>query len=502
MKNKKIVETGAIITIVIIIAKITGFIKQILTASVFGTSAETDVVSLSETFISNIDFLLTQSFVTAFIPVYIKIKKMHKYGAYGFASNTIKKFLFLSFSISILLLLSSGLIAIVLAPGYDLDRRRNLSMYLKMFSPGIILIVMTSIFNALLRANEKFILSEMFGIFQNIILILIIILLNKVIGIKTLMVGFYVYAFVNLIIAMTVTRKEWSYRFVGEIVLDYKYNDCESEMSRAMIPLIIGYSAVFINQQVDKILLSKLESGTITAIGYSSVLINFVATFITAFCTMLFTHITTAIANKKEKDAATLSLESSVLLITLFLPISLIVFFCSKDIVTIVFGHGAFDDRSIKISSIALKGYSLLIVPFILREMYSKVIYAYGKTIYPTINSIISIIINIVLSIILVKRFEVLGVTIATSISVFVNAILNMVFAKTICPHIKYSRFSIWVFIWGVALLTCFFINNKLNDLFSNINIIIKFGLCSFISMLCYLFVSSPFIYIMRKKKL
>ncbi len=37
-------------------------------------------------------------------------------------------------------------------------------------------------------------------------------------------------------------------------------------------PLLIGYGAIYVNQIVDKILISGLESGAVTAVGYASTL--------------------------------------------------------------------------------------------------------------------------------------------------------------------------------------------------------------------------------------
>ena len=98
----------------------------------------------------------------------------------------------------------------------------------------------------------------------------------------------------------------------------------------------------------------------------------------------------------------------------------------STDIVKIVFGRGKFDAAAVSTCAVALVGYGFMFVPYVLREVFSRVQYAYGDSKNPMINSSIAIVFNIVFSIVLSRFIGVLGVTLATSISVLICAILNI----------------------------------------------------------------------------
>ena len=58
MKRKGILGTICSITGVILIAKLLGFIKQMVVASSFGTTIETDLINLSQSFIGNIQYVI------------------------------------------------------------------------------------------------------------------------------------------------------------------------------------------------------------------------------------------------------------------------------------------------------------------------------------------------------------------------------------------------------------------------------------------------------------
>lgn len=66
-------------------------------------------------------------------------------------------------------------------------------------------------------------------------------------------------------------------------------------------PLLIGYGAIYVNQIVDKILISGLESGAVTAVGYASTLTDLISTLIASLCTVLYSHMAEAIAREKRR---------------------------------------------------------------------------------------------------------------------------------------------------------------------------------------------------------
>ena len=66
------------VTGVLIVAKIIGFLKQIITAKTFGADKETDLISLSEGFVSNADYAVVQTLTTAFVALYIYIDQKDK----------------------------------------------------------------------------------------------------------------------------------------------------------------------------------------------------------------------------------------------------------------------------------------------------------------------------------------------------------------------------------------------------------------------------------------
>lgn len=484
-KEKNVFRTMISVSGIVVLAKILGFLKQMVTANAFGATIQTDLISISEGLVTNIDYLLVQTLAIAFIPTYINIKTNEPEKTRHFVSNVIKVFLLITVAIGTVVLLAAPLIAKILAPSYSDELSLRLTGYVRIFAPVLILIVELAIFNALLKANESFIPGELIGVNQSVILIALVIIIGGTVGPNTIVVAFYVYALFNLIFLMVCSRKLW----ILSSGNPFKDSSIKNMLSM-MGPLLLGYSVVFINQQVDKIIVSGLGEGTITAMNYAAVLSNFISTFTGSLCGVLFTYITKHVAEKREEDAARLTMQSASQMITLLLPISILTVLNARDIVTIVFGHGKFDSTAIQSCSLALIGYGFTFVPFVLRELYSRFQYAYGDSKRPMINSTIAIIFNIVFSILLSKWFGVLGVTFATSISVLVCGILNMKssFKRNNYLSIRSLFSNLPALILG--LIACVIVTLIGQHYLSTLHIIIRFVSITFVSLCIYFIIN------------
>ena len=420
---------------IVVLAKIFGFIKQMVTANAFGATIHTDIIALSEGLVANIDYLVVQALATAFIPTYIYAKSENEGKSKEFVSNTIKIFLLISFSISLIVFLAAPFVSRILAPTYPAEQSAWLAKYIRIVAPVLIVIVELAIFNALLKANEVFVPGEFIGLNQSLILIALVYLFGSQWGPDTLLVAFYAYAVFNLAFLMVYSRKRWVIRRGNP------FTDPNTKKLMVMMgPLLLGFSMVFVNQQVDKIIVSGLGEGTVTAMNYAAVLSNFICTFVGSICGVLFTYVTKNVAEQKDREAAELTVKSMLQLATLLIPVSIITVTCSHDIVMIVFGRGKFDAAAVRNCATALIGYGCMFVPYVIREQFSRFQYAYGDSKKPMINSTIAILFNIVFSIVLSRFMGVLGVTLATSISVLISGVLNIIASRKRNQDIRFDE--------------------------------------------------------------
>ena len=487
MARRGIIKSILSVSGIVALAKILGFVKQTLTANAFGATIQTDMISLSQGLVQDLDYLIVQALITAFVPVYLHVRAEDPKIVNNFVSNTIFLFSLLTFVISLLICILSGPIASILAPSYTEILNKELSNYIRIVCPVLVPIVLIAIISALLKANEIFIPGELVHVNQSVIYIVLILLIGKSFGPNTIVVALYAYALFDLVYIFICGRKK-----LGGHVSKPFQDENVRELIMMMGPLIVGYAMLFVNQQIDKIIVSGLDEGTVTAMSYAAVLSTFITSFVASICNVLFTYVTKEITEGNNAEAATLISNSVIQISTLMIPVSVIAVVNSADIVTIVFGHGRFDTSAITNCSFALAGYSVMFVPFVFRELFSRFQYGYGNSKQPMVNSIISIICNIILSIVLSRPLGVLGVTLASSISVIICAVLNM---RTSYKENHYIRFR-YLFkhtpAWAIEFVICILVSMAGRRYLADQSALLRFFIILTISFLLHFVVSYP----------
>lgn len=487
LTQNRILRTVSSVTGLIILTKLLGFAKQMVTASTFGATIETDLINLSQGFIGDIQYVLVQVLVTSLVTIYIYTSQQGEDTARRFVGQTLKAFTLVTGGVAAVVAIAAPWIARLIAPSYARELTAQLADYLRLFSPVLVLFAWIAIFQALLTAKKRFLPGEMVGFFQSIILIGTVVLLAPWLGVQTLVVGFFAYSIWNVFYLGFLSKKHWQLA-AGNPFID----PAVQQLLKMLPPLLLGYSIVYVNQQVDKILVSGLETGAVTALGYAAVLTNLVNTFIVSFGSILFSYTTTHISQGEEESAANMAVQVTLLLVLAFLPISVLTILCSKDIVTIAFGRGAFGEDGIRMAAAGLAGYGFTFVPLVLREVFSRFQYGYQDSKRPMVNSSIGILFNIALSIILCPRFGVFGVAFASSVSVCICGILNMITARKHNTFLRYGIFMRTLPLLLAGGLVCWLIGRWSIGFWAQLPPIARFPLTTLYACGGYFLVTSP----------
>lgn len=479
--RKSIIKALFSVSGLVILGKLLGFIKQAVSAGYFGATAHTDIISLSEGIITDVDYLLVQTLITAFIPVYIGIKQKDEKKSWDFVSNTLLLFSSISIVLVLLIEIFAGVISKVIAPSYSSELTGMLAGYVRFFAPVLIIIVLLALFNALLKANSHFIPGECISLVQSVITIILTVAIGRRVGPDVIAIAFFSYSIVNFMFLAAYSKRYWKF----EMSNPFKDENVFA-LLRIMGPMMFGYAMIYINQQVDKIIVSGLEPGTITSMHYAAALSNFITAFIGSTCSVIFTHIADNVSKGNDKRAVDLVNNFGIVYTTVLFPISILTIFNAKDIVTIVFGRGAFDKVAVNYSTDALIGYAFMFVPLIFRELFSRFQYAYQDSKKPMINSSIGISVNIVLSILLSRWWGVRGVTFATSVSVFVTALLNVASARQLNADLSFKSYLRYLFFWLAGGAVCFVFTKIGSSILADCGPIVRFLAITLVSLVIY----------------
>lgn len=413
-------STGAL-TIVALIIKGIGFLKQATIAAYFGAGIDMDIYFLASGIIANLLFAIGTALRTVVLPMYSsKKEKEGDIEASKLISSLLVLFTVVSIVIVILVVISAPLIAKIIAFTYDAASLHTLSYYIRIISISLVFSVITTIFAAVLNANRQYVFAKASGIFQSLIAVFSVIFFYKQIGILSLVFSIPLAHFIQSLVTYIFTSKQTS------IKLSWQRPNTDTKLAlKRMFPVLIGSATVQINQIVDKMISSSLEAGSVSALSYSGTLYDFVGTvFIASATTVFFTELSSTIASNNLDGHKVLLRRGISFLSLLLVPITIITIMFSVDIVAIVYQRGAFDSSATALTSITLVGYAIGFVFYGIRELLARSFYSLGDTKTPMVNSIVAVTANIIFSIILSRYIGVAGVSLGTSIS----AILSVIF--------------------------------------------------------------------------
>lgn len=486
--KRGIFKTVFFVAGVIIAAKLLGFAKQAVTAGLFGATLETDLVNLSQGILGNLDYVLVQILLTSFTSLYIRLSDACPGEVRRATSDTLKAFSLIAAGAAALAFAAAPLFARILAPSYGAEDLARLTGYMRLFLPLLPLFAFSAVFTALLNAHKRFLPAELVSVNQSLLSLLILPLFCRVLGERSLILAFFAYTIWNLLFLGFLSRRYWRLEGGGNPFA----NPHVQELLQMCAPLLLSYSMVFINQQVDRSLTSGLGEGAVTALGYGSSLANLITSFIVSFGSILFTYTAAAISKGEHQAAAALTVRAAGLMILVFLPICLLTVLCAGDVVSIAFGRGAFDAKAVAASALALQGYGLLFIPLVLREVYTRFQYGYGDTRRPTAASCISIVCNIVLSILFSRWWGIFGIACATSVSVLVCGLLNLFYSRRLNRFLDLSSLARelpWILLGSGACLAA---ANRINALLADTAAYLRFPAAAASGLALYFLLTAP----------
>lgn len=413
-----------IVMIITVISKIVGFGREIALSYVYGASSITDAYLISHTIPLTIFSFISAGIGTGYIPLYSRIRKENgQASANQFTSNLCNVLLVICTIIVVVVLLFTEPIVKVFASGFSGETLTLAVKFTRITVFGIYVTGLLGIFAAYLRIYENYLIPALIGFPMNFLIIISLFVSAKT-NVFILAIGTLLATLAQLVMLIP---------FVYKLGFKHNFNlNMKDEHLRAMLiialPVIIGTSVNEINVLVDRILASGIAVGGISALNYARRLNEFVqGLFVTSITTVIFPIISKLAAENNVKRLKHTISEAIAMVCLLVIPITIGAMVFSRQIVSLLFGRGAFTGEAISMTANALFYYSIGMIAFGLRDILARAFYAQQDTKTPMINSAISVVINIVLNIILAKYLGIGGLALATSISSIVAMVLMFV---------------------------------------------------------------------------
>lgn len=413
-----------ILFFVIILSKGFGFFRDIYVGSVLGTSLVADAYNISVLIPNTFAILVQQVISIAFIPIFISIyKNKGQKNSNDFVNKLIVIIGALLFLFSVFIFFASDLLVPIFASGMDNETKSIASSLLKLTSWNLILQTFVIIFSARLNALKKFILPACTGFCFDVVCVVVMTVYKTRLDYRLLGLIPILTLIVQIILLLPSTFKS-GYR-IGRF--RKLFNSDIKEILLVSVPALLSVGIYQINLIVDKNVASLITAGGISALTYSQNIMNlFESLVISSAVTILFSRFSENSAMKNFESMQSDYKNSMRFVGLIIIPVSFILFFFSDGIVSILYGRGAFNEDSVRMTSDCLKGYSISIYFIIANAISTRFLYSLKNRRIPIIASAISLIINIALNFYFYKCTDLglFGLALATSISSFINYLI------------------------------------------------------------------------------
>lgn len=404
-----------------ILAKVLGFIREIVLASAYGASIYSDAYITAMNIPLVIFATIGGALSTVLIPIYFEVnEEMGNKQALKFTNNVLNIVVIVCIILAILGLIFTEQIVNLFAVGFEGEVYRISVNFTRITITGVVFTGLNYLMTAYLQIKNNFAIPGIMSVPKNMIIIVSMILsisYNPYIMVWGTLLGM---AFEFLFQLPFAIKEGYRYSLYINIKDDY--------IKKSLIligPVLIGVAVNQINTMIDRSLASTLAEGSISALNYAGRLNGFVtALFITSIANVIYPMLS-KLSTENNKDKFTNSIVQAInSVILLVIPVSVGAMVLATPIIKLLFERGEFDSRATSMTAIALIMYSVGMVAFGLRDILGRVFYSIQDTKTPMINGAISMAMNIILNFILIRNLEIAGLALATSLSSIICILL------------------------------------------------------------------------------
>lgn len=437
--TKDIIKKGSVITIITLISRPLGYVREAIQAYIFGATLLVDAFIVAYNFPELIQTLFFSGATSAFL-IPVCSKYLHDKRDYSTIYATfINLSIIITIFISLIFYFFSSPIINIIAPGFSPEAKDITRKLFILMIPVISLHTILSVIKAFLNAKEHFAAPEASGIILNIVFICAAILLSKKFGIYSLAIGVSLGSVLQILVQYPYLRRfEISY----SLSIDLNH-PAVNEAKRLFLGALVATSIVPINGFIGRIIASYLPHGEVASLSYAfRIFILPFSLFAVPIYTVTFSRLSRLYHNKDWKGIFA-NIDSSIMLLCITLiPASIFLCLMGDICIKILYERGAFTPKDTILTNKALFGYSTGLLFYALSISLVRIFNAFHDMKTPAIIGITSIAINAILAASLMVPFGNLGISLATSIVSLYNFLfLNILLRRRI--HYRMSKKTI-----------------------------------------------------------
>ncbi len=423
MTDKKTARTGKTflgVSLMIFMAKVLGFCRDIVFARFFGTGGLADLFQTIFSFPTLIFSSIGTALSSVNIPdltYYVKQKSLEERNQY--LGNLFAQVSLMALLICLLGIVFAPSIAGVIAHNQSPEINRLAVLLTRIMMPTLLFVSLAYLATGVLQVHSHFRLSAAISIPFNVLIIAGLFWKGNdvvFIGYVTT-IGWFLQFLIQLPVLI---KKKYSLRFRINFKDPYTTN-----LFRNLLPILIGNSLLQLSLVIDRSTALRLSQGTASALSYGSTLfVTITSVFIVGMTTVVFPKLSQYCLDKDYPSISALLGQAFKMLLFILLPYLLLVICYRQEVVTLVYQRGAFDASSTAMTSLAFLLYSFAVAGYVCQEVYNRVFYAMKNFLVPMAASLICLTLKFAFDYLFYRQTGIVGLSLSTSAALLLYAII------------------------------------------------------------------------------
>lgn len=416
----RLARSAALVAALTAGSQLLGFVRDAVIAAVFGATAAVDAYLVAQGVMNLVLGLLAGAVAKALVP---PLSRAVEAGEPERAHRTVRVALTVTVSV---LVCASAVVAVaaepvlaVLAPGFD-DRTAELAVRLtRVVLVATVFVAGTNVLAAAAQAHRRFFWAGVQGVPFNLVMIAAAGLFGARYGVTALAVGFVVGSAARFAVQLPAVRSIGCSLRPSLRLRDSGFR----EVVRMVPPLLVGSAVTNVNTLVDRAVGSGGSEGTIAALNYGWRLVGLADTLLVAAAvTALYPALGAVGGAERRGELRELVRRSTGVALVALTPVAVVLAVAAGPVVELVIGRGAFDERAVRLTALAVAWYAAALVALGVRELAARACYAVGDTVTPARVAVLGMAVNVAGDLTAGRAYGVPGLAGSTTVAAFVTA--------------------------------------------------------------------------------
>lgn len=417
-------QVASLVAVLTILSKILGLTRDLVIAHYFGTSMEADAFNLAYLLTGNFFIILGGiggPFYSSLVAIVPKLQSQN-FKISSFLKDILKTLTLFSVLVAILLFFFKGYILEIfidkgLKPEYFAQTLLNIDILL----PLIALCAPIGILFATLNCLKKYFAPSLAPAAVNLVLIATVFLMGDGFNGLALAIGTSIGGVISLLIQIPFSFQK-NIESLIELTKE-KLGSSKAEFYALLMPALLSTGSTQIMVFIDSYFCKYLAEGSWTSITLANRLVQMpLGVLMTAFLVPVFPKISEMVENKRFARIKEVLTKSLGVLLLISIPGVVIGMLFPKEIISIIFERGVFDAQSTALVAEVFFYLCLSIIPYILRDSFTRTLYCFGDSRSPLYVMLIAIVLKFILNSFLVPSYGIAGIAISTVAASAFNA--------------------------------------------------------------------------------